>query len=98
MKDGITIEIKSNKCNNCSNDCKRRLEDKILCELRNNLTPKLNSKQVPETWEELKELCKGITVGLKICKDGTIYCNEYFLARNRTPAQMWQIINNLIGE
>ncbi len=56
------------------------------------------TEQVPENWEELKELCKGITVGLKICKDGTIYCNEYFLAKNRTPEQMWQIIKGLIGE
>ena len=55
-------------------------------------------EQVPESWEELKELCKGITLDLKICKDGTIYCYEYLLAKNRTPQQMWQIIKNLIGE
>jgi hypothetical protein len=55
-------------------------------------------EQVPENWEELKELCKGITLDLKICKDGTIYCYEYLLAKNRTPQQMWQIIKSLIGE
>lgn len=55
-------------------------------------------EQVPETFEELKELCKDITLDLKICKDGTIYCYEYLLAKNRTPQQMWQIIKNLIGE
>lgn len=54
--------------------------------------------KVPETFEELKELCKGITVSLKICKDGTIYCYEYLLAKNRTPQQMWNIIKSLIGE
>lgn len=66
------------------------------------IKPKYNKMEryikVPETWEELKELCKGITVGLKICKDGRIFCNEYFLAKNRTPAQMWQIIKGLTGE
>ena len=55
-------------------------------------------EQVPETWEELKELCKDITVGLKICKDGTVYCCELCIAKNRTPAQMWEIIMGLLGE
>jgi hypothetical protein len=55
-------------------------------------------EQVPETFEELKELCKDITVDLKVCKDGTIYCKEHCIAKNRTPQQMWQIIKNLIGE
>ena len=54
--------------------------------------------KVPETWEELKELCKGITVDVTVCKDGTVYCYEHCIAKNRTPAQMWQIIKSLIGE
>ena len=59
---------------------------------------KAKFEKVPETWEELKELCKGITLDLKVCKDGTIYCYEYCLAKNRTIEQMWQIIKSLIGE
>lgn len=55
-------------------------------------------EQVPETWEELKELCKNITIDLKLTKDGKIYCYELLIAENRTPQQMWQIIKNLIGE
>ena len=55
-------------------------------------------EQVPETWEELKELCKNITIDLKLTKDGKIYCYEHLIAENRTPQQMWQIIKNLIGE
>ena len=54
--------------------------------------------KVPESWEELKELCKGITVDVTVCKDGTVYCYEHCIAKNRTPAQMWQIIKSLIGE
>jgi hypothetical protein len=52
----------------------------------------------PETFEELKELCKDITVDLKVCKDGTIYCKEHCIAKNRTPQQMWQIIKSLVEE
>lgn len=56
------------------------------------------TEKEPTNWEELKELCKGITLDLKVCKDGTIYCYEYCLAKNRTIEQMWQIIKSLIGE
>lgn len=122
MKEGIVIEITSNKCNNCScsNDCKRRLVDKILCELRNNLTPTLNYKQVPESWEEFVEISKKIgniykedeehiSFDIDKCiiifvKKGGRIClytqdtNVYSIAENKTPAQMWQIIKNLIGE
>lgn len=70
MKAEITMKIKSTKCNNCSisiNDCKRRLDEKILCEIRNNFPPQLYYWQVPETFEELKELCKELEAkGLNI--------------------------------
>lgn len=59
MKAEIVTRIKSTKCDNCSihiNDCKRRLDEKILCELRNNLTPQLFYWLVPETFDELKIL------------------------------------------
>lgn len=55
-------------------------------------------EQVPETFEELKELCKDLKVDLKLTKDGEIYCYEHLIAQNRTPAQMWAIIKNLIGD
>lgn len=55
-------------------------------------------EQVPETFEELNELCKDIEVDLKLTSDGKIYCYEYLIAENRTPAQMWAIIKNLVGD
>jgi hypothetical protein len=55
-------------------------------------------EQVPETFEELNELCKDIEVDLKLTKDGKIYCYEHLIAQNRTPAQMWAIIKNLVGD
>lgn len=55
-------------------------------------------EQVPETFEELKELCKDIKGDLKLTSDGKIYCYEYLIAENRTPAQMWAIIKNLVGD
>ena len=72
-------------------------------------------QEIPETWEELVELCKhyeDIEIGNGIIRieredrgnieiyslDGTIACNEYSLAEDRTISQMWAIIKNLIGE
>ena len=76
-------------------------------------------EQVPETFAELKELCKDIkevtiteeghiNVGLVyFTKGGEIYTyvegvltSSIFLpvSKDRTPAQMWQIIKGLIGE
>lgn len=75
-------------------------------------------EQVPETWEELKELCKKENIskcedeikikwhnntslyfyekdGEIICKDGDS-CIEMTIGYDRTPAQMWQIIKNLM--
>jgi len=77
-------------------------------------------EQVPETWEELKELCKKENIskcedeikikwhnntslyfyekyGEIICKDEDS-CIEMTIGYDRTPAQMWNIIKNLIGE
>jgi len=69
-------------------------------------------KQVPETFEELKELCRalalivrketiefwGETIGTNMifCKNGDIFLNtDEFFATERTPAQMWNIIQSL---
>ena len=121
MKDRITLEIRSNKCNNCLNDCRRKLEEKITCELRNNLTPKLNYKQIPDTWYDLRKLCQDLKnenistldeeaivyeikhedkyIYLEFYNNGKIVANlgDDVIAENRTPAQMWEIIKNLIG-
>lgn len=71
------------------------------------------AEQVPETFEELKELCKDndkIGIGLEFIeydnftivfkREGKILgCgDDLIIAQNRTPQQMWQIIKNLIGE
>ena len=85
MKEIIVIDFKDLKC---AEDKNYVIAKKEKCKV----------EKYPTNWEELKELCKDITVGLKICKDGRIFCNEYFLAQNRTPQQMWQIIKSLIGE
>lgn len=67
-------------------------------------------EQVPENWEDLKELCKKFCLkiisdiiycygGLNFHKDGTIKDNDNSIIKiNRTPQQMWQIIKSLIGE
>lgn len=70
-------------------------------------------EQIPETFEELKELCKDIKeVKIEVSwielrnTDGIpfiFYSKGYvgrtndvsFVAKNRTPAQMWQIIKSL---
>lgn len=71
-------------------------------------------EQVPETFEELKKLCKGLKEedilvsndcivfrDLNFYKSGLICIpeSEYFsISTGRTPAQMWTIIKNFIGE
>lgn len=85
----------------------------------NNETPQFAEssefQEIPETFEELVELCKNyedIEIGNGIIRivredrgnieiyslDGTIACNEYLLAEDRTISQMWQIIKALMGE
>lgn len=69
-------------------------------------------EQVPETWEELKELCIKLkrdydityvssTIwvhGLSFNETGIIGDSHHSLiVEDRTPAQMWNIIKNLIG-
>lgn len=73
---------------------------------------KARSEQVPETWEDLQELCRalalivrketiefwGETIGTNMifCKNGDIFLNtDEFFATERTPAQMWNIIQSL---
>ena len=71
-------------------------------------------EQVPETFGELKKLCKGLKEedilvsndcivfrDLNFDKSGMISVpdNEYFaISIGRTPAQMWAIIKNLVGD
>ena len=83
-------------------------------------------EQVPETWEELKELCRNskipkcyfkqdlfiktkepLTYYEHICVDGVLFVDNGCIyagyendnvSTGRTPAQMWQVIKNLIGE
>lgn len=87
-------------------------------------------EKYPTTWEELKELCKGINdkyykkfkknkiylieedfiefmgddmYGFRVDKDDTLCTlssNDFdqVFKINQTPAQMWQIIKDLIGE
>jgi len=77
-------------------------------------------EQVPESYEELKELVKnnifeddrnGVKIGERIKVEYILIDGKSFMpygyildednnvfSRNKTPAQMWQIIKNLIGE
>ena len=71
-------------------------------------------EQVPETFDELKILCEGIKgvevyTGYISCHKLLFWDNgeissetddgeEIVYIENRTPAQMWNIIKNLIGE
>lgn len=71
-------------------------------------------EQLPESWEELKELCEDkykyvFTEGYEteyivikhkyFTKDGKIFDYDWrCFADNLTPQQMWAIIKNLIGE
>lgn len=115
MKERFVLDLKGNKA--------RREIVKIQEYTRNGNFDCIvfkNVNQVPETWEELKELVRekvydddrnGIKIGqcVKVeyilidgksfMPDGEILDedNDVF-AVNRTPAQMWQIIKNLIGE
>ena len=71
---------------------------------------KLTPILVPETFEELKELCKELDnvdmtenaiflIGINFRKNGEVFDNDsVIIAESRTPAQMWQIIKSLIGE
>lgn len=78
--------------------------------------PEYRTEQVPETFEELKELCEDLESkdvfitsagdcieyhGLQFWVSGTV-CHEtekfYSIKSDQTPAQMWNIIKNLIGE
>ena len=99
MKERIVIEDFV-----CNDNCKRK--DCEVC-----FKERSKKEQVPETWEDLKELCKGVKdivlykdmifleredLGtIEFYNDGAIVCNEYFLAENRTATQMWKFILSL---
>lgn len=67
-------------------------------------------EQVPENFEEMKELCKGMFVEinehsiivfgcLEFWDNGTLAFHHYCdIVNNLKPQQMWNIIKNLIGE
>ena len=74
---------------------------------------KLTPILVPETFEELKELCKDnkkLGIGLEFIefnefsmvfkREGIICCSgdDEIVAVNRTPEQMWEIIRNLMED
>ena len=121
MKDRIVLDLKGNKA--------RQEIVKIQEYTRNNnfdciVFKKIN--QVPETFEELKELCRNSKIqkcsfasdfivktrepltcyehicidGIYFVENGEIYAGyeSDCIRSNRTPAQMWNIIKNLIGE
>lgn len=92
-------------------------DEKFVRQARNTILVgyPLEFEQVPETWEELVELCKhyeDVEIWNGIIRinredrgnieiyslDGTIACNEYLLAEDRTISQMWEIIRNLMEE
>lgn len=67
-------------------------------------------EKVPETWEELKELCKqynNVIIGedyiqfkwhLTLFKKGYIKIDTRVVAFRRTPAQQWEVFKNLMEE
>lgn len=68
------------------------------------------TEKYPTNWEELKELCKGMYADitehsitlfgcLEFWDDGKLSFFHYSdIAYNLTPAQMWNIIKNLVEE
>lgn len=76
-----------------------------------------NIEQIPETFEELQELCRKLKIDCEVYitlpltnkmklyfyDNGEIICAyldfeyEFSLAKNRTPAQMWNIVKSLVG-
>lgn len=119
MKERTVIEIPKDMCDNC-NGCDKPTSALVECYL-DEPRQAYETVKVPETFEELKELCKDLkglyknynievfddaifvldskVVLLKIYDDGEIKdSGSEVIAKNRTPAQMWQIIKSLIGE
>ena len=93
------IKHKEEDCKKCSYE---GICSSPLCE-----TEKV--EQVPENWEDLKELCEQKNAeilcntiyicGLSFKEKGKIFDNEgNEIAENRTYAQIWQIIKNLVEE
>ena len=91
------------------------IEDRDLVNhYKNSFDSKAKLVSVPETFEELKELCKGLKEedilvtndcivfrDLNFYKSGIICVpdSEYFsISQGRTPQQMWNIIKSLVGE
>lgn len=112
MKEIGTFKIDKNMCSNCREDenCPQKYSVNGNCL---HIEKDLIKEQVPETWEELKELCADlegkdvfITCGgdsiefhnLWFWKDGTICYNREDIKICVTVSRMWQIIKSLIGE
>lgn len=70
MKEIGTFKIDKNMCNNCREDenCPQKYSINGNCLYGEK---DLKKEQVPETWEELKELCKGLK-GVEITSKKTI--------------------------
>lgn len=117
MKEIGIFKIDKNMCWNCREDenCPQKYSNGIC--LSGNKDIKI--EQVPESFEDLKELCKDIKevtiteeghINIDLVyftEDGEIYTYiegvltsslSLPVAKNRTPAQMWEIIKSLIGE
>ena len=113
MKEIGIFKIDKNICSNCRKDenCPQKYSVNGNC-----LYGKkdLVKEQIPETFEELKKLCKGLKEedilvtndcivfrDLNFDKSGMISVPDsgYFaISIGRKPAQMWAIIKNLVGD
>lgn len=123
MKERIVIDDKevSVICEDCimNENCKDKdtYKQARCCFNFQRIPANIKIEKQPETFEELKELCKKIDISksadkieiklncndcLCVYKNGHICCmdenSNISLCYDRTPAQMWQIIKNLIGE
>lgn len=113
MKEIGIFKIDKNMCSNCrkDEDCPQKYSINGNCLYGEK---DLIKEKVPETFEELKELCKKLKEedilvtndcidfrDLNFYKSGLICVpdSEYFsISTGRTPAQMWAIIKSLVGE
>lgn len=122
MKERMVLEDKELKeiCDDCirSENCKKKntYEQARCCFNFQFIPANIEVEQVPESFADLQELCKGLK-GVEIYNNSICVINiDIILFRfydngeirnsgggeiiieNRTPAQMWQIIKNLVDK
>lgn len=113
MKEIGTFKIDKNKCSNCSEDenCPQKYSVNGNCLY---IEKDLVIEQVPESFADLLTLCKNLKevdidtdedyMSISVPKADLIYFEDEILMvagfqkLEIKPAQMWQIIKNLIGE